>query len=172
MTDLHNPSRRGWKNQSRGGWNEICQDGTEHESSSVSLQSLLVKPDMTSARFPPVFNLAGRIKRQNLRKAPSSSKAPSAFAAAVCGKEDMVRRNQCNAYRRQRLRGAGQVSQDRQSEPLHTQPLAQKIQKWKTTKAQKRGGQILPDLQHSPISATTDLVNLKLQFKPTKLAED
>lgn len=111
---LAQPEQEGMEEPEQGGWNEICQDGTEHESSSVSLQSLLVKPDMTSARFPPVFNLARRIKRQNLRKAPS--KAPSAFAAAVCGKEDMVRRNQCNAYRRQRLRGAGQVSQDRQSE--------------------------------------------------------
>ena len=73
----------------------------ENMSRALSLQSLLVKPDMTSARFCRVQSCA----KDQMPEPSEGSKAPSAFATAVCSKEDMVWRNQCNAYRQHRLRG-------------------------------------------------------------------
>ena len=87
----------------------------QNMSRALSLQSLLVKPDMTSARFSRVQSCG----KDQMPEPSEGSAAPSAFATAVCGKEDMVRRNQCNAYRQHRLRG-GQVSLDRQSEAYLT----------------------------------------------------
>ena len=89
------------------------QGGMEQNMSrALSLQSLLVKPDMTSARFSRVQSCA---KDQMPEPSEGSLQGSICICNAVFGKEDMVRRNQCNAYRQHRLRG-GQVSQDRQSE--------------------------------------------------------